>query len=125
MTVVPLRCLHHIKRHYPPATFLAALHFLFHAFWAPPNQDLTTPAGVAAALRAAPEGFAGAGAGKGGLLFTGEEVKRILQAAGTEEMKGVLKATTQEALGKGAFGAPWLWVSDGRGRAEPFFGSDR
>lgn len=129
MTVVPLRCLHHIKRHHPAATFLSALHFLFHAFWAPPNRDLTTPAGVAAALGAAPEGFEGVGngAGKAGgeVLFTAEEVGRILEAAGTEEMKGALKATTQEALEKGAFGAPWLWVSDGRGRAEPFFGSDR
>jgi hypothetical protein len=127
MTVVPLRCLHHIKRHYPASTFLSALHFLFHAFWAPPNRDLTTLEGVGAALADAPEGFEGArnGAGKGGLLFTADEVKGILEAAGTEEMKGLLKATTQEALGKGAFGAPWLWVSDGRGRAEPFFGSDR
>lgn len=67
-------------------------------------------------------------AGDGGellLLFTEGEVEEVLAAAGTEEMKGLLKRTTQEALEKGAFGAPWLWVSDGRGKEEPFFGSDR
>ncbi|KAH6850330.1 thioredoxin-like protein [Chaetomium sp. MPI-CAGE-AT-0009] len=119
MTVAPLRCLHYIKRRHARATFLAALHGLFRAFWAPPNKDLTTLAGVAEVLRGVPRG------GGEGLLFTEGEVEEVLAAAGTEEMKGLLKATTQEALEKGAFGAPWLWVRDGRGREEPFFGSDR
>ncbi|KAK3296115.1 thioredoxin-like protein [Chaetomium fimeti] len=121
MTVAPLRCLHYIKRHHPRATFLAALHHLFQAFWAPPNADLTTLAGVGAALRGVPV----SGGSSSLLLFTEGEVDEVLAAAGTEEMKGLLKKTTQEALEKGAFGAPWLWVRDGRGREEPFFGSDR
>jgi glutathione S-transferase kappa 1 len=40
-------------------------------------------------------------------------------------MKDLLTATTQEALDRGAFGAPWLWVTNEEGKSEPFFGSDR
>ncbi|KAK4040914.1 glutathione S-transferase kappa 1 [Parachaetomium inaequale] len=145
-TVVPLRCLHYIKQHHPRATFLATLHYLFYLFWAPPNTDLTTVESVSRALAGVPSGFIGpstfpgAGTGPGAKpgtetgegtsgggerLFTEAEARAIVDAARGEEMKAVLKDTTQEALERGAFGAPWLWVSDGRGRAEPFFGSDR
>ncbi|KAH6627786.1 thioredoxin-like protein [Chaetomium tenue] len=126
MTVLPLRCLHYIKRRHPRATFLAALHGLFEAFWAPPNGDLTGVEGVRGALRGlSVRGVSRVGGGDGGLLFTEGEVEEVLAAAETEEMKGLLKRTTQEALEKGAFGAPWLWVRDREGREEPFFGSDR
>ncbi|KAK4158012.1 glutathione S-transferase kappa 1 [Chaetomidium leptoderma] len=133
MTVVPLRCLHYIKQHHPATTFEAALHHLFHLFWAPPNRDLTTVESVAEALGEVPavgvfdygSSRSQAAPGDGKLLFTEGEVQGIIAAAGGEEMKTVLKRTTQEALDKGAFGAPWLWVTDGQGKAEPFFGSDR
>lgn len=53
-----------------------------------------------------------------------------------KKWKEALTATTQEALDRGAFGAPFFWVVrtdndadvDGQGRTvgeEPFFGSDR
>jgi hypothetical protein len=88
---------------------------------------------VAAALASVPAGFAGTAAPETNktnekptrLLFTPDEVQRIMAAAATEEMKQVLKSATQAALDRGAFGAPWLWVTDARGRGEPFFGSDR
>lgn len=48
-----------------------------------------------------------------------------MAAATTQEVKDLLTAATGEALERGAFGAPWLWVTDGEGRGEPFFGSDR
>ncbi|KAH6624447.1 thioredoxin-like protein [Chaetomium sp. MPI-SDFR-AT-0129] len=122
MTVAPLRCLHYIKSHYPEPVFLAAFHALFRAFWAPPNLDLTGLEAVKGVLG----GVEGDGNGKGGKKLFGEgQVREIVEAAGTEEMKGVLKRTTQEALDKGAFGAPWLWVVNGKGEGEPFFGSDR
>jgi 2-hydroxychromene-2-carboxylate isomerase len=74
-----------------------------------------------------PHGFDGPGAGttNGKPLFTADEVQAIMRAAGSEEMKAVLKGTTQEALDRGAFGAPWLWVSADGKEGEPFFGSDR
>ncbi len=81
---------------------------------------------MAKALAEVPAGFAGAGSASGGeKLFTAGEVAEIVAAAGGEEMKAVLKRVTAEALEKGAFGAPWLWVTPEGGKAEPFFGSDR
>ncbi len=81
---------------------------------------------MAKALAEVPVGFAGAGsASNGKKLFTAEEVAEIVAAAGGEEMKAVLKRVTAEALEQGAFGAPWLWVTSEKGKAEPFFGSDR
>ncbi|KAG7290419.1 hypothetical protein NEMBOFW57_000419 [Staphylotrichum longicolle] len=86
-----------------------------------------------------PAGFAGptttpAPAARRGRGRKGEEAVVVHGGAGPsdrrgptegEEMKSALKRVTQEALDKGAFGAPWLWVSDGNGGEEPFFGSDR
>lgn len=58
-------------------------------------------------------------------LFSAKEVDEIMAAAETKEWKDKLLANTQEALDKGAFGAPWFWVRNAEGREEPFFGSDR
>lgn len=125
----PLRCLHYIKQTRPRAAFEAALHHLMRAFWAPPNTDLTAAANVARALRgvrkAAADDDDDDDASSPLLLFSADEVDEIMRAAGTDEIKAALKRATQEALDRGAFGAPWLWVTDGEGRAEPFFGSDR
>lgn len=57
--------------------------------------------------------------------FSSEECEAILAAAQTQEVKDMLTGATQEALGRGAFGAPWLWVTNVDGKGEPFFGSDR
>ena len=59
------------------------------------------------------------------------EVRRVLELAGldadgllagaqTPEVKDTLKATTEEAVARGAFGAPTFFVGD-----EMFFGNDR
>ena len=57
--------------------------------------------------------------------FGEEESNRILEAAATKEYKEMLTEQTARLVGKGAFGAPWFLVSDGEGREEGFFGSDR
>src|ERR1700745_3093189 len=57
--------------------------------------------------------------------YTGEEIRSILAAASSPEYKQALTNKTQEALDKGAFGAPWFWVRNKKGKEEPFFGSDR
>lgn len=36
-----------------------------------------------------------------------------------------MENTTHAFKDLGAFGCPWFWVHDGKGNAEPFFGSDR
>ncbi|KAF5866093.1 hypothetical protein ETB97_001171 [Aspergillus alliaceus] len=61
-----------------------------------------------------------------GNVFSAGEVKEIIAAAGTAEVKAELAATTERAVKElGAFGVPWFWVLDGEGKGEPFFGSDR
>ncbi|KAL2128856.1 hypothetical protein VTI74DRAFT_8561 [Chaetomium olivicolor] len=120
-TVIPQRCLHYIKKKYPTEVFLRTFHYLFHVFWS--DINLTTAESVTHALSDIPRNFpAELGAQR---LFTAEQVQEIMRAAGSEELKNLLKETTQRALDKGAFGAPWLWVTNGRGKGEPFFGSDR
>jgi 2-hydroxychromene-2-carboxylate isomerase len=48
-----------------------------------------------------------------------------MHATTTKEIKDLLSSVTKEALDKGAFGAPWFWVTNDVGASEPFFGSDR
>lgn len=111
-TVLPLRALHYIKSHHPREKYHAALEHLFHKFWTPPNLNLSQ-ADVLAGVLADYKGF------------SSEECKLILEGARSQEMKDALTRSTQSALDKGAFGAPWLWVRNDKGVAEPFFGSDR
>lgn len=124
LTVLPLRVLHYIKRNYPEATFISTLHYLFYLFWAPPNTNLTKPENVAKALSEATIGYKG-GKPEGKKLFSEDEAKRIMEAAGSKEMKDALKAATEKALKQGAFGAPWIWATNKDGKSESFFGSDR
>jgi glutathione S-transferase kappa 1 len=126
LTVLPLRALHFIKKTYTdPEIFTTTLHYLFHSFWAPPNVNMTRPENVAKALSEVPVGFKGVGSAGDRKLFSNQEVEAIMKGASTQEMKDLLKGTTQKALDQGAFGAPWLWVTNDDGKSEPFFGSDR
>ncbi|KAM4060242.1 dihydrofolate reductase [Hirsutella rhossiliensis] len=120
-TMSPLRALLFIKANHPPPVLHAALLALFRRFWTPPHVFLGDDDNLAAALADA-AGSSG-GPGNGERLFAPDEVRRIM--AGREAFRDALKAETDRALELGAFGAPWLWVTDGAGKAEPFFGSDR
>ncbi|CAJ2510188.1 Uu.00g060880.m01.CDS01 [Anthostomella pinea] len=133
-TQLPMRAMHYIKANHAPQTFTTTLHYLFHAFWTlhrPPN----TPAALQEILLEIPADFGldslnynrSSSSGSGGLLFCDEDVEAILQAAASQEYKDALKGKVEEALGRGAFGMPWLWVTtdDAPGAGEPFFGSDR
>ena len=57
--------------------------------------------------------------------FSPEEAKIILSSANSASFKQRLNDFTKEALDRGAFGAPWFWIRNGKGAEEPFFGSDR
>ncbi|KAH7328549.1 thioredoxin-like protein [Stachybotrys elegans] len=117
-TISPLRAMLFIKKNYPEATFIAAMHFLFDKFWSPPHANLTVDEELAAVLAAATETPEG-----GPRLFGEEDVRRIMD--GRAEMKDTLKQNTARAVELGAFGAPWFWVVNEEGKGEPFFGSDR
>lgn len=101
-----------MKSTYPRETYHALLEHLFRKFWYPPNANLTKIDVMAQALTEFGR-------------FSPGECKAVLEAAKSPEVKDVLTCTTQDALDKGAFGAPWLWVTNEKGKAEPFFGSDR
>lgn len=63
-----------------------------------------------------------------GLFSQGQEVDAIMAAAGEQTWKDALTAKTQEALDRGAFGAPFFVVTsstDEGQKEEVFWGSDR
>ena len=126
-TQIAMCALLRVKELFPPSSssdrYLAAVAHLFRAFWAL-DRDLTTSEGVAQALREVRSEVA-VGGDRGAPLFSPEQVADVVRAAGSEECKVALKRNTEEALRRGAFGCPWFWVADGKGREEPFFGSDR
>lgn len=117
LTTSPMRALHHIKAAYPEETFLDAAASLFQQLWRPPHVNLTLDENLARALLEATGGAAGTS------LFTADEVVDIM--ASRDASKDALKANTEEAVKRGAFGAPWLWATNAKGEGQAFFGSDR
>lgn len=75
---------------------------IYPAFWVE-GHDLGDPAVIARVLEAA-----------------GLDGKPLLEATQDPEVKGTLRASTEEALARGTFGAPTFFVGD-----EMFFGQDR
>lgn len=105
----PQRALTHIKRHHP-TLFIPSLSALFSANWGR-EIDTSSPAGLHSALSS---------------VFSLTDLDAIVLAAGTAEVKAELNRNTERAWKEcGAFGAPWFWVTNGKGVGEPFFGSDR
>ncbi|KAI1143873.1 thioredoxin-like protein [Hypoxylon sp. FL0543] len=124
-TQIPLRALHYVKKHHSLRTYLTTWHYLFHAFWTL-HQPPITPEALRKALSDVPSDFSPASSEKRSKLFTASEVEEILRAAASPEYKDVLRQATETALKLGAFGAPWLWVTnEATQESEPFFGSDR
>jgi 2-hydroxychromene-2-carboxylate isomerase len=105
----PQRALTYIKRqhaHKLVPAFLACFETMWNG-----QLDISKPENLAKALAKA---------------FSGAEVEEILAAAASPEIKNELTATTERVVKElGAFGCPWFWVTNGQGKSEPFFGSDR
>jgi 2-hydroxychromene-2-carboxylate isomerase len=76
--------------------------FVYPAFWAE-GENLGEPEVVVRVLEKA-----------------GLEGRALLEAAGDPAVKAELRASTEEAVARGAFGAPTFFVGD-----EMFFGNDR
>jgi 2-hydroxychromene-2-carboxylate isomerase len=85
-----------------PAAVPAFALALFHAYWAE-DQDVSTDPVIAAAATTA-----------------GLDAPAILAAIDAPETKDQLRATTDEAIRRGAFGAPAMFVGDAL-----FWGNDR
>ena len=123
----PLRALHYIQRNFSADTYITTFHYLFYRYWTPENADLRNADVLRSVLREAPAGFHGK-ASQGSAaqpLFTAADVDAILAGATSQAAKDQLTAATKEAVDRGAYGAPWLWVTNDAGVGEPFFGSDR
>ncbi|WP_208509311.1 2-hydroxychromene-2-carboxylate isomerase [Variovorax paradoxus] len=85
-----------------PARFDAYVDAIYHAMWVEP-RNLNDPAEVGGVLQAA-----------------GFDPAALLAAAGQQEVKDRLKAVTQEAVARGVFGAPTMFVG-----SDMFWGQDR
>lgn len=116
-TVSALRALHHIKANYPKETYLATWGYFLKRFWTAPGVTFSQDEVLSEVLSSATD------AKSGKKLFTADDVKKIMD--GRAAQKGTLTKATQTALDRGAFGAPWFWVTNRAGKSEPFFGSDR
>lgn len=58
--------------------------------------------------------------------FDDKEVKAIMEQAVTQENKDAVNKLTNDVIeNKGAYGAPWMWLTNSEGKSEPVFGSDR
>ncbi|TGO60014.1 hypothetical protein BCON_0039g00450 [Botryotinia convoluta] len=112
VTLLPQRALCFIKSRYSVEVFEKTWLEIFNALWVPPQKNITIP-------EVFKEFLNGLGA------FDEKEVQEIMQKATEKEWKDKLLENTKDALEKGAFGAPWMWVRNAEGKEESFFGSDR
>jgi len=85
-----------------PERFRAYVDAVYHAMWVEP-RNLNDPATVGAVLQEA-----------------GFDAAALLALASAQEVKDRLKAATQEAVARGVFGAPTMFVGD-----QMFWGQDR
>ncbi|MNO61500.1 2-hydroxychromene-2-carboxylate isomerase [compost metagenome] len=85
-----------------PQRFDAYVQAVYHAMWVEPH-NLGDPAVLGATLAAA-----------------GFDPQELLALTGEQEIKDALKANTEEAVKRGAFGAPTMFVGE-----QMFFGQDR
>jgi len=105
----PQRAMTYIKATTPRDEFETAFEGMWQALWGR-NEQISDPKVLAQVLSR---------------TFPAERVKSIMTAAASPEYKQKLNESTQTALDRGAFGAPWFWVRNSTGQEEPFFGSDR
>ena len=115
-TVTALRVLLVVARR---TSMLPAMHAIYRAYWVD-GVDISEPASLGAVLDAVPA------ADRGGL-----DSAALLAAAGQQEIKDALRASTDDAIAAGVFGAPAM-VVQGKGpfgTEEPgpalFWGQDR
>ncbi|KAH7111162.1 putative DSBA family oxidoreductase [Dactylonectria estremocensis] len=109
LSLLPQRCLTYLKAK-RPEKLEDLFQSCFETLWLQ-HLDLSKPEHMLTALLK---------------VFSKQEAEGIMQAAQTPEVKQALSDVTKYAVEDlGAFGCPWFWVHDGKGNAEPFFGSDR
>ncbi len=101
ITLTLMRTAVGVQRHMPER-FPDYLHAVFKALWVD-ALDLNQPELTAAVLQAG-----------------GFDVGELMALVNSPDVKAALRATTDEAIARGVFGAPTVFVGD-----EMFFGQDR
>ena len=100
----------YVKAQFPSSQYESYFESCFVTMWEE-HLDLSKPPNLLIALRK---------------VFDAAESEQILKAANDPDVKKTLTDNTAHAVNDlGAFGCPWFWVHDGKGKEEPFFGSDR
>ncbi|KAK2763109.1 hypothetical protein FQN54_009743 [Arachnomyces sp. PD_36] len=110
LSLLPQRCMTYVKEKYSKDRFEDAFLVLWEYIFFQ-HLDISKPENM---IRALADG-----------KFAEPEIREIMAAAGGQEFKQKLLDRTQEAVDRGAYGAPWFWVRNEKGEEEPFFGSDR
>ncbi|KAJ4298049.1 hypothetical protein N0V90_005948 [Kalmusia sp. IMI 367209] len=109
VSLLPQRCLAYVKKAHP-VEYEAFFESIFETMWLE-QKDISNPDNLRVAVLK---------------TFDKQQTEEILKAADLLEVKQALTDNTTHAFKDlGAFGCPWFWVYDGKGNAEPFFGSDR
>jgi len=104
-----MRCMLYVKRQYSREQYEAAFQQLYTFLWEK-HQDVSKPEVLAECLAQ---------------HFESEEVKTIISKGTDPQYKKLLQDDVAALVAKGAFGAPWMIVTNVEGKQEPFFGSDR
>lgn len=104
-----MRVLTFVHREFPEK-FDASFAALEAAYWGGGGQDTSTKEGVAASLAD---------------VFEPAQMERVLAGAVTKENKDRTMEHTRAAQESGAFGAPWMVVTNRSSETATFFGNDR
>ncbi|EED16107.1 DSBA family oxidoreductase, putative [Talaromyces stipitatus ATCC 10500] len=116
LTIFPQRALTYIKHTYPLTQFEKILDLYWQWFFYQ-HLNISKPDVLRQLLVSPAAGF------------SVEQADEIVTAAMDKKWKDALTAKTQEAIDRGAYGAPFFWVVKSEGGKvlgeEPFFGSDR
>ena len=99
----------YIKDNYPQERYLAQFGELWQSYWRE-HQDISKPETMKQCLKR---------------NFSDSEADDIIKGGTSPKYKKLLTDETARLVEKGAFGAPWYFVTDKEGKEEPFFGSDR
>jgi glutathione S-transferase kappa 1 len=126
LSITPQRAMIYIKDTFSRERFHTAFLSLWVAMWTEPHIDVSKPELLYKVLTEPSPSPSPSITVPSGPLFSADEATAIVAAAKDPVYKQALTRNTEEALAKGAFGAPWFVVTkDGEETGEPFFGSDR
>lgn len=104
-----MRCMLYIKDSFENERFENQFEELWQSYWRD-HIDISKPEFMSKCLSR---------------HFNEDEIRKIIEGGTSQKYKKLLTDETGKLVEKGAFGAPWYFVTNKNGKEEPFFGSDR